>query len=205
MSVAGVGKNRQDVDAALVARAREGDERAFEALFERYMARIRRGIAHALPGAVRRKISISDVIQEARIVAMRRVGDFEDRGPGSFEAWLSKIVEVKIHEAVRKYKGPAKRDIAREVDDGSTSRARNLPARGPTPSEVLVQKEDHAAAQRALANLPEDYREILLLTRAQGLTIREAAERMGRSLDAAKKLSARALARFGELLERDGK
>jgi DNA-directed RNA polymerase specialized sigma24 family protein len=96
----------------LLVQARQGDERAFEALFERYMARIRRGIARALPGAVHRKISISDVVQEARIVAMRRLGDFEDRGPGSFGAWLSKIVEVKIHEAVRKYKGPAKRDIA---------------------------------------------------------------------------------------------
>lgn len=197
-------RSQREVDTALLAQAKRGDQRAFEVLFDRYVALVRRGIARDLPGAVRRKISISDVIQEARIVALRRLAAFEDRGPGSFGAWLNRIVEVKVHEAVRKFKGPAKRDVAREVEDRTASRARNLPGREPTPSEVLMRKEDQAAARRALAALPDDYRQILLLTRGQGLTIREAAVRMGRSLEAAKKLSARALAKFGEILGKNG-
>jgi DNA-directed RNA polymerase specialized sigma24 family protein len=89
----------------------------------------------------------------------------------------------------------------REVDDGSTSRARN-----PWPGDRRpANPQQRITPPQRTGGLPEDYREILLLTRAQGLTIREAAERMGRSLEAAKKLSARALARFGELLDRDGK
>jgi RNA polymerase sigma-70 factor (ECF subfamily) len=200
-----MGDRTEKTDATLLAMARGGDGQAFQALFDRYARRVRAAIARRLPAAVRRKISISDVVQEARIVAMRQLRDFEDRGAGSFGAWLRKIVEVKTHEAIRRYRGPAKRDVAREVDDGSTSRARNLPARGPSPSEALMSREEQAAARRALAALPEDYREILYLTRDQGLTIREAAERMGRSLEAAKKLSARALARFGELLNGGGR
>ena len=53
-----------------------------------------------------------------------------------------------------------------------------------------------------MAALPADYREILRLCREEGLTLREAAERMGRSREAAKKLYGRALVRFSTELSR---
>jgi RNA polymerase sigma-70 factor (ECF subfamily) len=191
-------------DAILLQRAREGDGTAFQELFERHMSLIRAKIRHRLPPAVRRKVSASDVVQEARIVAMRRLSEFEDRGPGSFGAWIHRIVELKLHEAVRHFRGPAKRHVGREVGEGSVTRARQIAAPDPTPSQVLMHAEEQEAARRALAALPEDYRTILVLTREKGLTLREAAGRMGRTLDAARKLSARALRRFAVLLQSEG-
>jgi RNA polymerase sigma-70 factor (ECF subfamily) len=60
--------------------------------------------------------------------------------------------------------------------------------------------ESRAAVRRALDALPPDYRSVLLLTRFEGLSLAEAAARMGRSREAAKKLHARALARLALLL-----
>ena len=51
-----------------------------------------------------------------------------------------------------------------------------------------------------LKRLPSEYREILALTRTEGLDLRQAAERMGRSYEATRKLVSRALTRFHEEL-----
>jgi DNA-directed RNA polymerase specialized sigma24 family protein len=55
-----------------------------------------------------------------------------------------------------------------------------------------------------LKGLPEDYRRILELVQFEGLTLRDAAGRMGRSYEAAKKLYGRALSRFAKELGTDG-
>ena len=62
--------------------------------------------------------------------------------------------------------------------------------------------EDEAGTLAWLKTLSADHREVLLLSRIEGLSIQEVAERMDRSPDAVKKLLSRALnalrAAFGE-------
>ncbi|MHC4135077.1 MAG: sigma-70 family RNA polymerase sigma factor [Planctomycetota bacterium] len=190
-------------DGELIRRARAGDESAFQALFDRYLARFERLTADRIPPALRAKVSVLDVMQEARIVAFRRLPDFEDRGPGSFGAWLRKIVETKVHEAVRHYRNVAKRDIAREVPREARTRTGNLAGQSPTPSQWAMAAELREAAERALMQLPAEHREVLRLVREEQLPLRAVAERMGRSVDAVKKLSARALAKFAEALAKE--
>ena len=48
--------------------------------------------------------------------------------------------------------------------------------------------------------LPPDYREIIRLVQEEGLTMAEAAARMGRSRNAVKHLYGRALSQFAKLL-----
>ena len=52
----------------------------------------------------------------------------------------------------------------------------------------------------ALARLPEDYREVIVLRHLQGLPFAEVAHRMERSVDSVEKLWIRALARLRHLL-----
>ena len=52
----------------------------------------------------------------------------------------------------------------------------------------------------ALGQLPDDYREVLILRHLEGLSFPEVARRMGRTVDSVKKLWARALARLRQLL-----
>ena len=186
-------------DDALIHRIHEGDEHAFEVLFGRYAQVLRARVKRMLSPALLRKISVSDVLQEGRIVALRRFAEFESREPGSVRKWLTRIVELKLKEAVRKHTRTVKRAAVREVSRGGRAETAQFAARQPTPSELLVGAEQKEMARQAFASLPDDYQEVLRLTREERLTLRQAAERMGRSREATKKLYGRAAARYAHV------
>ena len=54
---------------------------------------------------------------------------------------------------------------------------------------------------QALAKLPADYREALIINRLEGQTIAQTAERMGRSVDSVRKLLSRGLLELKRQLE----
>ena len=195
-----VGAKASDED--LLRRFQAGDREALGTLLERYTDLLTRHAAGQLPQALRRRVSVADVIQEAGIVAHRRHGDFEDRGEGSFRNWLMRIVDLKVKEAVRAHAGVARRAIGREIPKRTDVRTAHFVSRQPSPSQVAMGGELQALARDVMASLPPDYREVLRLAREQGMTLRQVAECMGRSRDAVKKLYGRALSRFTDELER---
>ena len=193
-------------DTTLIERMLGGEDAAFEALFQRYRARVQQLVHRTLPARLTRRVSIADVLQEAHLTAWERRLTFEDRGPGSFRNWLLRIAQLKAKEAVRRHAGTAKRALAREVTQGERPRNGQVHGKGPTPSQVAVGLETAARARRVLEALPASYREILRLTRQEHRSLQEAAELTNRSYAATRKLVARALARFAaeyERMERD--
>ena len=139
-----------------IERAMRGDAEALDALFQHHRALLLGRIKRWLSPALRRKVSASDILQEAYMVALERVGAFEDRGDGAFGAWLARIVELKTREMVRRYAGTAKRNAAAEVSrDGRTDTA-NFVGREPTASQLMIASETKEAARRAMAILPPD-------------------------------------------------
>lgn len=188
-------------DAALLERARAGDEGAFATLLQRHAESMRQFAERRLPRSLRRRVSVADVLQETRLVALRRCGDFEDRGGNSLRNWLLGIVAHKVREAVRAHAGAERRSVRRETPRGARPDTQALPGRLTTPSAAAVGAEVADLAERALAGLPEDYREILVLTRREHLDLDEAARRMGRSREATRKLLGRAVARFAAAFE----
>src|SRR5262249_45039647 len=69
-----------------------------------------------------------------------------------------------------------------------------------TPSRVALKKERAAMLAEALARLPDDYREVLVLRHLQELDFPEVAEKMGRSPGAVRVLWVRALKKLREQL-----
>ncbi len=193
-------------EALLLARARAGEPEAMQALFERHRGALEARIRRFLPRAVQRKVSVSDVVQEARILAFSRTGEFVPERAGAYRAWLLRIAELKAREALRAHAGTSKRAVGREVTRGDASAAPEGVAAGPSPSQAAMTAETRDAVRSVLATLAPDYREVLRLARLEGLAIREVAERMGRSPEAIKKLYGRALAAFGRAVAeaRDG-
>ncbi|MHC4932468.1 MAG: RNA polymerase sigma factor [Planctomycetota bacterium] len=191
-------------DEELIRRIQAGDERSFQTLFDRYLGTLQAYARRWLPDKLRRKVSVADILQEARLVALRRCVDFEHRSDDSVRNWLLKIVERKVRELVRNYRETAKRAVEREVSRGQRPDTLHLPGRGPTPSEFASARELAELARRAMQALPDHYRAILRLAREERLSLREIAERMDRSRDAVKKLYGRALSRFTEEFERLG-
>lgn len=188
-------------DGMLLSRALGGDGPAFDTLFARHLSVLEARARRLLPPSVRRRVSISDVVQEARIVALQRAVDFEARGEeASCRPWLLQIVEYKAREALRAHAGTAKRDVRREVPPGLRPDTPQLPGRSPSPSRQALASEARATVLQALAALPDDYREVLQRTRLEHWTLAEVAAATGRSREAVKKLYARALARFTDVL-----
>ena len=184
----------------LVRRFREGDGDALCRLFERHERVLRAQIARLLPRDVRRRVSISDVLQESRIAALERCRDFEPRGGGDFRNWALGIARNKALRAVQRHGQVAMRSVRREVTRPARAETGQFHGQAPTPSQLAIAAELAELARRAMASLRPDDREILRLTREEQLTLREAAERMGRSREAAKKLYGRALTRFADAL-----
>jgi RNA polymerase sigma-70 factor (ECF subfamily) len=189
-----------DSDEALIERMRAGDDEAFRALFERYAGVLSTRVRRIVPQRLDRKVSIADVVQEACIVAHGQMREFRSGDATALRTWLFNIVELKAREALRRHDGTAMRAAGREVSRDDRLETSDYAAAGPSPSEDAIASELADAARRAMESLPEDYRRVLHLARAEGLSLGEAAERMGRSREATKKLYARALAAFTKAL-----
>ena len=194
-------------DEALVRRAQRGDDTAFRLLVDRRMEELTVSVRKMLPGVLRRKVSGSDVVQAALFTAYRKLPEFEDRGEGSFLSWLRGIVEFKIRDLVRRYRGSAKRGVDREISGDRRPETGLAPSREPSPSSHAIAGEIEERVVHATSRLPEDYRLVIRLVRDEGLGLAEVGERMGRSVKAVSKLYGRAVGLLTRLVfegERDG-
>jgi RNA polymerase sigma-70 factor (ECF subfamily) len=107
---------------------------------------------------------------------------------------------------VRRYLGTRRRDanlergLAAELDHTSRVLDRGLLANCSSPSQQGARRESGVLLAEALAQLPPDYRQTVILRNFEGLSFAEIASRMDRSVDSVQKLWVRALARLREAL-----
>jgi len=199
-----VDSERKPSDEDLVRRVRAGDEDATRELFERHVGELRARVRRRLPRAVRPKVSESDVVQEAYLAAFVALGDFEDRGDGSFKGWLATILERKILDEVRNLVRTGKRDVRREVAAGSSVVRLAGASAQASPSAAAIEGEETANVRAEMASMSGSHREVLRLVHEERLTIEDAAQRMGRTLAATKKLYGRAVMRLATRMRSDG-
>ena len=112
------------------------------------------------------------------------------------------IAERKVRGAVQWHVGTAKRAAGREVSRDRRADTAHVAGNGPSPSQLAVASELSGLVGEALGRLPGEHREVLMLVREEGLSLRKAAERMGRSHEATRKLHQRAMFQFTEIFGR---
>ena len=176
-----------------------GDLEAFELLFARHRAYLRKVVELRLGGQLRRRLDASDVVQEAHLEALRRLPDYLARRPMAFRLWLRKTAQERLLMAERFHIGAARRAVGREVPlpDGASDRpAGDLAGAGPTPRQQLEFRERDARVRAAVGRLSDNDQEIIALRNADGLSNREAAEILGIDPAAASQRYGRALLRL---------
>jgi RNA polymerase sigma-70 factor, ECF subfamily len=164
-----------DADALLVARAKQGDKRAFEMLVVKYQRRIERLIARM----VRDVDLVADIAQESFIRAYRALPQF--RGESAFYTWLYRIAVNTAKKALVELKrDPLVFETAfASGDDGDeTSRVENELTTGETPEALLASKEIAAAVNQAIEALSDDLRQAIVLREIEGLSYEEISEAM---------------------------
>jgi RNA polymerase sigma factor (sigma-70 family) len=113
---------------------------------------------------------------------------------------------ANIHAKHVRHYSARQRDVSieRQLEDQFTHSSQMvgglMAASATSPSEQFAQREQAVVLSQALMQLPADYREALILHRFEGLTMREAAKRMGRSVDSIQKLLTRGLLELRQLL-----
>jgi RNA polymerase sigma-70 factor (ECF subfamily) len=194
----------QSSDEELVRRVRAGDEVAGRLLFERHLPALLAKARARLPAALRGKVGASDVVQDAWLGAFLDIAKFEDRGDGSFAAWLRTILDRRVVDAVRHHAGSKKRQAKREVRL-VTEAARLEPDRRQVTPSVEVRGAEEAARLRAVVDsLPDDYAAVIRLVHREGLTLVEAGACLGRTPDATRMLYNRAMDRLADRMGGNG-
>jgi RNA polymerase sigma-70 factor (ECF subfamily) len=152
-----------DDDLDLVARARAGDLDAFGTLVNRHQHRLVNFVRLMMSSAPDRDAA-EDVAQEAFLRAYRALGQF--RGPSSFRTWLYQIASnvARTHSAKRRNR--------KETQEPESAYARDRPSEENVERRVIA----HDQLRRALLELPDDWREALVLRDIEGLEYREIAE-----------------------------
>ncbi len=190
----------------LIASARRGDGEALGKLLDGYRQYLTLLARLQLDQAMRVKTGVSDMVQETFLEAHRDFAGFRGSTPGELAAWLRQVLARNLANVVRHYRGTARRDLrlerqlGAELDRSSDRLASAVPARGDSPSREAARGEAGVVLADALAQLPPEYREALVLRNLEELSFPEVAERMGRTVDSVKKLWARGLAQLRGLM-----
>lgn len=162
-----------DTEAALIKRARAGDNKAFEALVFRYKDRLY-GIASSV--CVRMPSETEDVAQETFLSALKNIGSF--KANAAFSTWLYRIAANNCWHRFRKARSEALSELPDEKSKGHPSRS--------CVNENVLKNELSRAVSKALASLPPGYRLAVTLCDIEGLSNAEAAARAKVSLMALK-------------------
>lgn len=190
----------------LLHEARTGGEQSLGRLLEQYrrylalLARVQ--IGRHLQG----KVDASDVVQETFLDAQRHFGGFRGTSEAEFARWLRQILAAKLADLLRRYLGTQGRDVrleravADDLDRSAATLAGALIAPHSSPSQQASRREQAVLLAEALAQLPPDYRDVLVLRHLEGLTFPEVAARMGRTLDSVDKLWLRALTKLRQVM-----
>jgi RNA polymerase sigma-70 factor (ECF subfamily) len=190
-------------DEHLVPRAIAGDEAALTARLECHGAQVRSALARSYHRRLNGQVDLDDVMQVTYLEAFLRIGDFVPAGPKAFPAWLGRIAENNLRDAIRKSDATdRRRSIGAPPTSDESRRASFEPAAAgtSTPSRVAGRDEAGRLLEAALLQLPEDYERVLRLYDLEGHSGPEVALLMDRSHGAIKMLVARARGRLSELL-----
>jgi RNA polymerase sigma factor (sigma-70 family) len=154
-------------DNAVMAEVSAGQVARLAVLFERY----HRSLFRYFVSMNRHREQAEDLVQEVFFRMLRYRTSYDPAQ--SFTAWMYQIARNAGVDHVRK------RRAGEVVDIEEFAERRELVSALPGPEESASRGQDLALLRRAMAQLPEDKREILVLSRFQGMKHEDIAEVLG--------------------------
>jgi RNA polymerase sigma-70 factor, ECF subfamily len=188
--------------ASCIRQARRGDVEAVGKLLEHYRAYLHLIAGLHISQRLAAKEDASDLVQETLLDAIRNFPRFRGAGERELLAWLRKILATNLANLVRRYCRANSRDVnlerrlRDELDSSDVSVGEVLVSTGTSPSQGAARAERAVLVAGALAKLPQDYAQILIMRHLEGLSFAKIAERSGRSVDNVKKMWVRGLVKL---------
>ena len=174
MSLALPGSPRVPREAELIALAVRGDKDAVRALVRQHNQRLFR-IARSV---LRDDGDAEDAVQDAYVRAIPALATF--RGDSSLATWLSRIVLNESFQKLRR----KRREPQSVAEPEAAMDAEIIPfpaaaSQSADPERKVAQREVFVLVERAIDNLPDDFRLVLVARTIEGMSVEETAELLG--------------------------
>jgi len=161
-------------DVELVRMARQRDGAAFRVIMQRSNRRLYR-IARAV---VHDDSEAEDVVQEAYVRAFTSLADF--RGDSSLSTWLSRIV---LNEALGRLRRRRPTIDVTSIENRQPEQSTVIPfplaSTQPDPERTMAQRQIQVLLERAIDDLPDDFRTVLVARVVEGMSVEETADLFG--------------------------
>lgn len=186
-------------DATLIADLKAGSEEAFYLLIAQYHQPLYSLIARSLNDPA----DAADITQEVFIKVFRSIRSFH--GDSSLRTWLYRIALREASNQRRWWSRHKRQEITIDLDEGDDeesgpSLAPILRSNAGTPFDHAVQGELRARVEDSLRQLPEAFRNVVVLREIEGFAYEEIAEILGVNLGTVKSRLMRGRATLRTLL-----
>jgi len=196
-----------DGTEALLKLATQGDTTAVNQLLSRHRARLRRMVEVYLDPRVAIRVDASDVVQEALAEAAIKLPEFAKNQDFPFYPWLRQLAWQRLVQLHRRHIGAAKRSVKREraTDNFSSDLsvlqlAHWVAVKDSSPSQRQVREERHNKLMGSLQELPEHYRQIVVLRHLEELQFDDIAAILNLGIEAVRSRYRRAIQRLHRIL-----
>jgi RNA polymerase sigma-70 factor (ECF subfamily) len=183
-------------EAALVTRAKAGDDEAFSELVTHYDRRILR----LAKNITRSDEDAEDVLQDAFLKAYEHLDRFQ--GNSKFYTWLVRIAVNEALMKLRKRKGDRTVSLDEQLDTGEDTLVREIAVWDETPEQQYSSEEMQSILDDAIDSLEPIYRTVFQLRDVDELSTEETADTLGISIPAVKSRLLRARLQLREKLTR---
>jgi RNA polymerase sigma-70 factor (ECF subfamily) len=184
------------LDRTVLNRVQSGDTAALNALVTELRPHVERQLVRYPVADEDRR----DLLQATLMQVVRRIGSF--RGESSFSTWLFRVTANEALMLMRSQRRHRARLVeGLELEDLATLPAANDAAASDRGDIVSENEERDARVRDALAELPEDYRDVVVAHYHMDLGLQEIADRFDLTESAVRSRLHRARTRLRALLE----
>jgi RNA polymerase sigma-70 factor (ECF subfamily) len=181
-------------DEELVSAFRGGDLSAFDTLVKRWEKKIQ-GAVFRIMGSGE---DARDLAQETFLRAYRGLPTFKSEA--RFSSWLYQIALNLCRDRLRQRRGK----IMLSIEDLDPATAARIDRSAASAQELVEARDTSRLVSGAMATLPEEQREVIVLKEYQGLTFQEIADTLDVPVSTVKTRLYRGLVQMREHLERQG-
>ncbi len=168
-------------DLRLVESLKEGSERAYEQLLDRFQQPVYALAFRLLDD----QSDASDVVQEVFLKVFRNIGSF--RGQSTLKTWIYRITVNEAHNARRWFFRHRRREVELDTDPDETRNWKEtIPDSSRSPFDVTFDHEQRVMVEAALERINPIFREAVVLRDIADLSYEEIADVLGLSLGTVK-------------------
>jgi RNA polymerase sigma-70 factor (ECF subfamily) len=189
------GSTSQSYETKLVQKLRSGDSAAMEEFYNIYRSRL---YSLILEQVGRDEAAAEDLVQEVFLAALGSLDKF--RGDSQLYTWLRSIALHKIKDFYRRQAREPKPEKS-SPDFDAMKHLEQIGDNKPATSTVMESEEVRQSVHQALADLPQDYQEVLVLKYLKDMPVLAISEIMGRSPKSVEGLLSRARKAMRDNLE----